>query len=145
VLLGVAALSVTVLGLRAATGKLSRNISTCWNSPTVMFEPRPNDGPVLVTVRYRVPTENLKDFTEAMSAVRRSRLRTGGHSWRLYRGLEEPDIVLERFTVPSWSEFERQHTERWLESDHEAAAKAADYSVNRTLLREYFLAVRVRH
>jgi MFS family permease len=142
-LLGVAALSVAVLGLRPSTGKLSRDISNCWASPTVMFEPRPDDGPVLVTVRYRVPTDNLEDFVEAMSAVRRSRLRTGGHSWRLYRSLEEPDMVLERFTVPSWTEFELQHTERWLSSDHDGAAKAVAYTVDATRLHEYFLALRV--
>ncbi|ORW87880.1 MFS transporter [Mycobacterium sp. IEC1808] len=142
-LLAAAALSVTFLGLLPATGKLSRNISNCWAAPMLMLEPRPNDGPVLVTVRYRVPTENLQEFVEAMAAVRRSRLRTGGHSWRLYRSLEEPDLVLERFTVPSWTEFERQHTERWLESDHDGAAKAASYTVEDSKRHEYFLAVRV--
>ncbi len=143
VLLGVAALSVAVLPLRAATGKLSRDISTCWTSPTVVFEPQPHDGPVLVTVRYRVPAENLRDFVEAMSAVRLSRLRTGGHSWRLYRSAEHPEIVVERFTVTSWAEFERQHTERWLASDHDAASKAVGYTVDGSRQHSYYLALRV--
>lgn len=142
-LLAAAALSVTVLPLRPSTGQLSRDISTCWPSPTLVFEPNPHDGPVLVTVRYRVPAENLDHFVRAMSAVRRSRLRTGGHSWRLYRSAEQPDIVMERFTVASWAEFERQHTERWLASDHEAAAKAVSYTVDQNLTRQYYLALRV--
>jgi MFS family permease len=142
-LLGAAALSVAPLPLLKSTGKLSRDISTAWPSPMVMFEPRPNDGPVLVTVRYRVSDKNRDGFVKAMSAVRRSRLRTGGHSWRLYRSLEHPDMILERFTVPSWSEFERQHTERWLESDHSAAAEAARWTVDSTRRHEYYLAVRV--
>jgi predicted MFS family arabinose efflux permease len=144
VLLGAAALSVPVLPLRASTGKLSRDISTCWTSPTLVFEPQPHDGPVLVTVRYQVPAENLQEFVEAMSAVRRSRLRTGGHSWRLYRSADDSDTVLERFTVTSWAEFERQHTERWLDSDHDAAAKAQGYTVDGTHLHQYYLALRVR-
>jgi MFS family permease len=143
VLLGIAALSVTVLGLRPSTGKLSRDISRAWPTPMLVFEPCPNDGPVLVTVRYRVPEEKRPGFLEAMSAVRRSRLRTGGHSWRLYRSLEDPDMVLERFTVPSWSEFVRQRAERWLESDHDGAAKAVGYTVDKTRRLEYFLAMRV--
>jgi MFS family permease len=143
VLLGIAALSVTVLGLRPSTGKLNRDISRAWPSPMIVFEPCPNDGPVLVTVRYRVPEAKRPDFVDAMSAVRRSRLRTGGHSWRLYRSLEDPDMVLERFTVPSWSEFARQRAERWLESDHDAAAKAVGYTVDNTRRHEYYLAVRV--
>ena len=144
VLLGAAALSVAALPLRPSTGLLSRDISTCWTSPTLVFEPHPNDGPVLVTVRYRVSAENLDPFVEAMSALRRSRLRTGGHSWRLYRSAEHPDTVIERFTVPSWAEFERQHTERCLDSDHDGSAKAVGYTVDSTRRHQYYFALRVR-
>lgn len=143
VLLGLTALSVVPVGLRPETGKLSRDISRAWPMPMVVFEPCPNDGPVLVTVRYRVATDTLQDFVEAMSAVRRSRLRTGGHSWGLYHSLAHPDTVLERFTVPSWTEFERQHTERWLESDHDGVTKAIGYTVDHTRRHEYYLALRV--
>jgi hypothetical protein len=142
-LLGATALSVAVLPLRASTGTLSRDVSTCWTSPTLVFEPQPHDGPVLMTISYRVPAENLDDFVEAMSAVRRSRLRTGGHSWRLYRSADEPDVVLERFTVTSWAEFERQHTERWLDSDHDAAAKAEGLTVDSAHRHQYYFALRV--
>jgi MFS family permease len=141
--LGAVAISVPVLPLRPSTGKLSRDISPCWPSPTVVFEPQPNDGPVLVHNFYRVSAENLQDFVEAMSAVRRSRLRTGGHSWRLYHSVEDPDTIIERFTVTSWTEFERQRTERWLDSDHDAASKAVGYTVDSTLRRQYYLALRV--
>ncbi|WP_347503078.1 MFS transporter [Mycobacterium mantenii] len=141
--LGAAALSVAVLPLRPATGKLSRDISRAWPSPMVVFEPCPDDGPVLVAVRYRVAADKLQEFVEAMSAVRRSRLRTGGHSWRLYHSIEDPDAVLERFTVPSWSEFQHQHTERWLESDHDGLATAVSYTIDKARQPEYYLALRV--
>jgi MFS family permease len=143
-MLGVIALSVAVLPLRPCTGTLSVDISTAWPSPTLVFEPCPGDGPVLVTVRYRVPAENLHDFTEAMRAVRQSRLRTGGHSWRLYHSVGQPDTFLERFTVASWTEFERQRTERWLEYDTDGITKALGYTVDRTRQHEYFLAHRLR-
>jgi hypothetical protein len=108
-----------------------------------MFEPCPDDGPVLVTVRYRVPAENLENFIKAMSAVRRSRLRTGGHSWRLYHSVGQPDMFLERFTVASWTEFERQRTERWVKYDSEGVTKAIGYTVDRTRQHNYYLAMRV--
>jgi MFS family permease len=117
--LGVAALSVVVLPLRPMTGKLNVEVSTAWPEPMLLFEPRPHDGPVLVVVRYKVAEEQQDEFVEAMSRVRRSRLRTGGHSWRLYHSLERADVFLERFTVVSWSEFERQRSERWLGYDSE--------------------------
>jgi hypothetical protein len=78
-----------------------------------------------------------------MSAVRRSRLRTGGHSWRLYHSVGQPDTFLERFTVASWSEFERQRTERWLDFDSQGVEKAIGYTVDGTRQHEYYLAARV--
>ena len=87
--------------------------------------------------------ENFQDFVEAMSAVRRSRLRTGGHSCRLYHDVEHPDTIIERFTVASWSEFERQYTERWLEYDHQGLAKAVGYTIDKNRRRGYYLALRV--
>jgi len=143
VLLGAAALSVAALPLRPFPADRSLDVSTAWPEPTVVFEPHPNDGPVLVNTRYRVSAENLDPFVEAMSAVRRSRLRTGGHSWRLYHSPEDPDTVIERFTVPSWSEFQRQHTERWLDYDHEAVSKAVGYTIDGTSNQQYYLAFRV--
>ena len=143
VLLAAAALSVAALPLRPFPADRSLDVSTAWPEPTVVFEPHPNDGPVLVNTRYRVSAENLDPFVEAMSAVRRSRLRTGGHSWRLYHSPEDPDTVIERFTVPSWSEFQRQHTERWLDYDHEAVSKAVGYTIDGTSNQQYYLAFRV--
>ncbi len=143
VALGVVVLSVAVLPLPPSTGKLNVEVSHAWPTPTLMFEPCPQDGPVLVAVRYRVSTENLENFVQSMGNVRRSRLRTGGHSWRLYHSVGQPDIFLERFTVASWSEFERQRTERWLDYDSEGVARAIGYTVDHTRRHQYYLARRV--
>jgi MFS family permease len=53
-LLAVAA-SVGRLPLHAATGTLPRGVSTAWPTPTVVFEPEPDDGPV-VTVNCSTRT-----------------------------------------------------------------------------------------
>jgi MFS family permease len=143
VALGAVALSVVALPLRPSTGTLNVDVSTAWPTPTLMFEPCPDDGPVLVTVRYRVTADNHKEFIEAMRAVRQSRLRTGGHSWRLYHSVGEPETFLERFTVASWTEFERQRTERWLGYDSEGVTRAIGYTVDRARQHEYFVAHRV--
>jgi MFS family permease len=143
VLLGAVALSVPVLPLLQLPAGMTMGISTAWPSPSVMFEPCPEDGPVLVTARYRVPPDNLDPFIHAMGAVRQSRLRTGGHSWELYHSPEDPDIVLERFTVLSWTEFQRQHTERWVDVDNDALAKAEGFTVDSTSSHQYYIALRV--
>jgi hypothetical protein len=141
--LGIVVLSVAVLPLPPATGKINVDVSHAWPTPTLMFEPCPEDGPVLVAVRYRVPAENLENFVQSMRNVRRSRLRTGGHSWRLYHSIGQPDILLERFTVASWSEFERQRTERWLDYDSDGVTRAIGYTVDNTRKHQYYLALRV--
>ena len=143
VAMGVVVLSVAVLPLRPATGKINVEVSNAWPTPTLMFEPCPQDGPVLVAVRYRVAAENLEKFVQSMGNVRRSRLRTGGHSWRLYHSVEQPDIFLERFTVASWSEFERQRTERWLDYDSNGVTTAIGYTVDNARQHQYYLALRV--
>ncbi len=141
--LGAAALSVVWLPLRPNTGKVNVDVSTAWPEPMLMFEPCPHDGPVLVAVRYRVLPENQEAFIKAMSKVRRSRLRTGGHSWRLYHSVGRTDIFLERFTVASWSEFERQRTERWLGYDSDNFTAAVSYTVDYTRKDDYYVAKRV--
>ncbi len=98
---------------------------------------------MLVVVRYQVSEENQENFVNAMSRVRRSRLRTGGHSWRLYHSVEKKNLFLERFTVTSWSEFERQRTERWLGYDSENFTAAVSYTVDHTRTDEYYVAKRV--
>jgi MFS family permease len=143
VALGVVVLSVAVLPLRPATGKIDVEVSNAWPTPMLMFEPSPKDGPVLVAVRYRVAAENLEKFVQSMGNVRRSRLRTGGHSWRLYHSVGQPDIFLERFTVASWSEFERQRTERWLDYDSNGVTTAIGYTVDNARHHQYYLATRV--
>jgi len=79
------------------------------DEPTVALVPRPNDGPVLVTVTYRVPTEDLGEFTDAMAYVERHRRRTGAFRWGLFRDLAAPDRFVESFVVSSWAEHLRQH------------------------------------
>ncbi|MGE5697901.1 MAG: MFS transporter [Candidatus Sericytochromatia bacterium] len=140
-LLAATAASVAVLPLLPDTGRLDRTTSTAWPTPTLVFEPEPADGPVLIWTSYRVAAQRFDEFRRAMMHVRGSRLRTGGYGWRLYRSGDEPDVVVEQFTVPSWGEFYRQHTTRWLGSDHAAVAAAMALTRNGRAEQHWFLAV----
>jgi hypothetical protein len=83
-----------------------------WSEPALAFEPAPQDGPVLVTLEYRIPAERATEFVQAMQQLGRVRRRDGAYSWDLYEDLEEPGRYLETFTVGSWSEHMRQHERR---------------------------------
>jgi MFS family permease len=80
-----------------------------WAEPTLMVEPAPSDGPVMVTLEYRVPSERAQEFVAAMQEFGRVRRRDGAYAWDLYEDGEEPGRYLETFMVRSWSEHMRQH------------------------------------
>lgn len=98
------------------------------DAPIVRLMPRPTDGPVLVTVRYRVPDDALDRFANEMRRVERQRRRTGARQWGLFRDLTEVDVVLETYIVESWVEHLRQH-ERTTNTDLSVLGDARQYSI----------------
>ena len=80
-----------------------------WSDPNVGIEPRPDDGPVLITVEYEIDPEDAERFLRAMEELGRIRRRDGAYRWDLYADVERPGSYLETFVVDSWSEHLRQH------------------------------------
>jgi MFS family permease len=97
-----------------------------WPDPTLVLTPDPEDGPVLITVEYRVPTDRARDFVEAMEAMRSFRRREGAVRWDLFRDVADPDRYLETFVVVSWAEHLRQHARVTVE-DQAIEARAFAY------------------
>jgi len=94
--------------LAAAEG-LDQTPTMHWPAPELVVVPRPDDGPVLISVEYRVHPESTSDFVAAMNELRPVRLRDGATSWELYQDTAEPGRHVEMFVVESWSEHLRQH------------------------------------
>jgi MFS family permease len=94
--------------LQVAEG-LNLTPSMHWGEPKLAMTPDPEDGPVLITVEYRVPAERASEFIEAMDAMRRFRRREGAVSWGLFRDAADPDHYVETFIVLTWAEHMRQH------------------------------------
>jgi MFS family permease len=105
-----------VLGLAATrrwslrTGEdLDLTPSQHWPEPELAIEPTAEDGPVLVTVEYRVAPEQQPAFHQAMAEVQLIRRRDGAMRWGLFRDASNPERFLETFVVASWAEHLRQH------------------------------------
>jgi MFS family permease len=101
-----------VLARRWPLGASERSDLTpagAWSDPNVDIEPRPDDGPVMITVEYEVDHEDRERFIEAMQHLRRIRRRDGAYRWEIYADLERPGHYVEAFVVDSWSEHLRQH------------------------------------
>jgi MFS family permease len=85
--------------------------------PMVNLEPNPADGPVLITVAYRVPESSHVEFAEMMRRIERDRRRSGAEQWGLFRDLADTDVFLETFVVATWAEHLRQHQRRTVNAD----------------------------
>jgi MFS family permease len=72
--------------------------------------PRPDDGPVLIQVEYRIAPENAKAFLLAIHAIERTRRRNGADDWRVFRDIAEQDCFVERYIISSWAEYVRQRS-----------------------------------
>ena len=127
-LLVAGAVSVAVWPLRDVSG-LDRSPAVYWPEPQLEVDPEPEDGPVLVTIAYKVSAENVAPFLAAMAAVRRMKLRTGATSLSVYQDGADPGRFVEVAQYPSWAEHLRQHGGRLTGSDRDleiAALKWVD-------------------
>ncbi|MFC3572379.1 MFS transporter [Streptomyces yaanensis] len=128
-LAGSALLLGSALSLRRSplhgTDGIDPSLSDHWPTPPLLFEPAPADGPVLVSVSYRVAPGNAAAFADYMRHVARSRRRTGALVWGLYQDGREPGHFIENYLVASWSEHLAQHHSRLTVTDrrHEERAR----------------------
>ncbi|HEX2774277.1 MAG TPA: MFS transporter [Micromonosporaceae bacterium] len=104
--------------------KVSREPAVYWPELQLTEEPDPGVGPVLVTVSYRVPPAQQREFLEAMKLVKGSRQRTGATRWGLFREGEAEHRFVEVYQLASWDEHLRQHGGRLTTEDKVAEEKA---------------------
>jgi MFS family permease len=96
-------------------------------APQVVMEPEPEDGPVLITIEYRIRPEDYAAFTSAMHAMRDVRMRDGAFRWGVFQDTGCPERMIETFVVESWIEYLRQR-ERMTAADSAIRAKAWSFN-----------------
>jgi hypothetical protein len=142
-LLIAAAVLVTgaLAGLRSPmpdTANLDRTPTAHWPAPQLMFTPDAADGPILVTLTYRVAEDNAVAFTEAMRHVGRSRRRTGALRWELFRDGGEPTRFVESYLVGTWAEHVRQRENRLTGADRRFEEQARGYALGEPQVAHLF-------
>jgi MFS family permease len=80
-----------------------------WKEPEVAIPLEPDEGPVLITVEYRIDPARAGDFADVMRESRRSRLRNGAIAWGLFKDTADPGRYVEYFVDESWTEYLRRH------------------------------------
>jgi MFS family permease len=110
---GIATVTTLTLGLVARLPDDVADVSPWnhWRMPAIVpsAELGLDDGPVLVTIEYRVVSTQAHAFLDAMARYGRVRRRDGAFRWGIYRDVEQPDRYIESFLVTSWAEHLRQH------------------------------------
>ena len=99
-----------------------------WPEPHLILEPRPEQGPVLVTMEYLIDPPQSDQFAQAMRALGVIRRRDGAIRWGLFQDTANPDRFLETFIVETWIEHLRQH-ERMTVADRSIEEKAFSFHV----------------
>jgi hypothetical protein len=127
---GLGIVATTALGLIARLPDTRTDVSPWnhWRMPAIVKDLRPdfNEGPVLVTVEYRVNPDGSEGFLEAIHEYGRVRRRDGAYRWGVYRDLEDADRYVETFLIRSWAEHLRQH-ERTTQADREVEDRLRRY------------------
>ena len=87
-----------------------------FSEPATMVPVRGRMGPVVVTIEYRIAEEDVYAFLGAMAERRVVRRRNGARRWSLLRDLAEPELWIERYHSPTWTEYLR-HNGRFTRDD----------------------------
>jgi MFS family permease len=92
----------TALGLDLAP-------SMHWPAPIADREVDEDQGPVMVTVEYRIDPRSRKQFLVALDRLGKERRRDGAYAWGVFEDAAEEGRMVEIFLVESWVEHLRQH------------------------------------
>ena len=70
-------------------------------------EADPSEGPVRISVEYRIPLDCYAEFTHRVHELRGVRLRDGAVRWGIYRDADDPTHLNETFVMESWLDYLR--------------------------------------
>jgi predicted MFS family arabinose efflux permease len=80
-----------------------------WPTPRVAQEIELKQGPVLVTVEYRINPKDRFAFLAAIEEVGRERKRDGAYAWGVFENIGAEGSFLEAFLIETWLELMHQH------------------------------------
>jgi MFS family permease len=112
---GVVLLLCALVGLRLPLPQFDTrdlNPLNTFSEPILRLDLRPRSGPIMVMVDYRIEQADIPQFLSLMADRRRIRRRDGARQWSLLRDLEQPDLWVESYHVPTWVDYLRHNMRR---------------------------------
>jgi MFS family permease len=89
-----------------------------------------DEGPVLISIDYRIVPEDVPSFLALMVERRRDRLRNGALRWRLIQDVADQDSFIEQYECTTWADYIR-HIRRTTRAERETAARLVALNVDR--------------
>lgn len=83
-----------------------------WHTPDTLVPIQPRSGPIVIAIHYRIKEADSFKFLAAMRERRRIRMRDGARQWALMRDLGDPELWIERYKVPTWTDYIRFNQRR---------------------------------
>ena len=80
-----------------------------FSEPATAVPVQGRTGPVVVTIEYRIAPDDVPAFLGVMAARRVIRRRNGARRWSILRDLSDPEIWIERYQSPTWTEYVRHN------------------------------------
>lgn len=128
-LAGSALIASVLLGVKlpiAQPQTINLDPSRTWPEPKSRVDLRAEEGPVVVTIEYRIAEPDRGAFLAAMHELRNIRRRDGARRWTLLQDVADPEIWIERFQTPSWVEHLRHH-HRFTIVDRDVERRVLDF------------------
>jgi len=100
-----------------------------WPAPVAGHDVAADQGPVMVTVEYRIDPKNRKPFLAALNRLEKERRRDGAYAWAVFEDTAEEGRMVETFLVESWIEHLRQH-ERVTNADRLIEEKVHHFQIH---------------
>lgn len=88
---------------------LDLTASMHWPAPVTSRERGNDEGPVLVTVEYRIDARERDAFLVALDRLAEERVRDGAYGWGVFEDTAQEGRFVETFYADSWLEHLRQH------------------------------------
>ena len=80
-----------------------------WRAPQLVHQIENNQGPVLVTVQYRIDPKDADRFLAAIQELGHERKRDGAFAWGVFEDTAEIGRYVETFLIESWLELMHAH------------------------------------
>ncbi len=126
-------------GFRVGQGEdLDLTPANAWPAAPPLTGSFCEDRPAMVSVEYNVAEDQREAFAKAMRGWSQQRYRDGARHWSLQHCIEEPDLWLETFHLPSWAEHLEQHERLTKEdADLQQDVRAFDTRPDGPVVRHY--------